>query len=283
MDKVDFKKLLFFNYLSHELHLSKSEEDYILLEGNKSEEWFSPISNINNFSYLTPVKLASTIDYIMRDSYYTGRYRYLYDFRFFLTISDFEEYESQMELKESMCELHRAIYSLNAVYGEKNRRFLTLMLIRLIEKLSELKMLNLSQFKKPNVYINLDDDRFFYELSNAVKKANENGYKNLEKMFQAVLQRTSLEIRKIDAEKFQKLDPVEIEKIIADMNNVDSERVFVMGSVIDNRIGYRMFGVNFKNFSEAISSKFFCELTGLIKGFDKTGLDQHCKLYYVII
>ena len=110
MDKNQYAEIIFDSYLQPELRLN-SEEKAELFDGCLgSNSWF--LNELPIFNYLTPVKLASTIDYVLRDSYYTGRYEKIYDIRYLLSLKELNTYHGKIEIKESLHELHRAVYAL---------------------------------------------------------------------------------------------------------------------------------------------------------------------------
>lgn len=284
MNKHEYADLLFSAYLNHELQISGEDKTDILNGCKDSNAWFEAIVPIQNFSYLTPVKLASTIDYVLRDSYYTGRYRKLFDLRFFLSINNYDSYQGKIDLCESLHELHRAVYSLDAVYGDKVRRFITLVLLRLFNKLEQNNDINIEKYKDPEQYVNLDDNLFLFELLTAVNEAKTRDQTNVEGMFNVVTQRIPITISKRQIDEIirdKELD--EVESIISQEINNDPEMVFVLGESFDNKVGYRMFGREFDNYHEAINSEHFTRLTNLVNGIDKTGLSDPENIYFISI
>jgi HD superfamily phosphohydrolase len=85
-DKAEYARRVYEAYLKNELKLSQAEEQFVLSKKNRNQSWFQPVMQHKEFAYLDPISLASTVDYVLRDSYYTGRYVGGFDHRSFLSL-----------------------------------------------------------------------------------------------------------------------------------------------------------------------------------------------------
>lgn len=246
--------------------------------------WFRAIPGMNNFQYLSPVKLASTIDYALRDSYYSGRFRGAFDYRFFGTIDLSNIYEAERNIASSLKELHRAVHALNSIYGDRTRRFLTAVLARLVARLTESGYLNIEHLKSPNVYIELDDDVFFATVGSATRRAENAGDDLGARMFQIVSQKRSVAIQSVELEnEIKGLDTAELEAEIARKEGLPPAAVFCLGDQLRDEIGFRLFGREFGSYGEAVRSDHFLTLTGLAEPDDRTGLERPNTVSYVLI
>ena len=156
--------------------------------------------------------------------------------------------------------------------------------MRLVDKLIHLHLFDLRKYLDPHEFIDLDDNKFLFELKNAVNLAAEQGHDNLTTMFSVILQQIPLEIHRyrID-DKHRNKSSAELETIISEEIGVDSFFTFVLGANQDQEVGYRMFGREFRNYQEALASEYFTQLTGLTEGIDKTGLNDPDFVYYVAV
>lgn len=82
-DKGEYARRLFQQHLQPHLQVSGNDLAFLFGADSGRPAWFEAIGGRPHFSYLDPVKLASTIDYVLRDSYYTGRHDAKFDFRSF--------------------------------------------------------------------------------------------------------------------------------------------------------------------------------------------------------
>lgn len=270
LNKRDIGEKLYQAYLHNELNLSTDERAMIFKSTKCNDEWFLPITNIPEFTYLSPVKLSSTIDYVLRDSYFTGRMIGGFDYRHFKTFGIDSDKYAINSISESLKALHRVIYSLNQIYGDPLRRTLTQILHELILRLDKTKYLDLGKFQNTSVLVKLDDDEFLFQLGKAANDASDNGDKLTFDMYKIITQRVAPRIEDFDVSDigfFEKENDVnnqeDVKEYITKRTKCQKERIFFIGAPFDLHVGFRMFGKEFKNQAEALQSDFFVKCTGL--------------------
>jgi len=229
--------------------------------------WFETVKGQSGFSYLDPVKLASTIDYVLRDSYYTGRHDAKFDFRYFLSL-DWSRHEARnlSDRLEALHSLHRAMDALNATYGDALRRGLTQVLIGLSERLIASGHLDIQALTDYDHFIELDDDEFLSELGNASRKACAEGDPLAERMFEVVTQLRIADLREVELSADLGEGEEEIgreRERIGAIFGVPQDRLYLMGDPFDRDVGFRMFGIDFPSYREARASDLYRNCTGL--------------------
>lgn len=162
----------------------------------RKADWFGPVQSIPAFAYMDPIKLASTVDYVLRDSYYTGRYAGAFDYRYFASMRVDTNVD---ELRESLRALHRAVNALNATYGDPLRRALTSLLSVLVDRLVEGGHLDVASWKDESAFLSLDDDEFLSQIGDAVTRARSAGDSFVSDLFLVVTQRAAPIIIPADA------------------------------------------------------------------------------------
>jgi len=219
----------------------------------RKADWFAPVQSIPAFAYMDPIKLASTVDYVLRDSYYTGRYAGAFDYRYFASMRVDANVD---ELRESLRALHRAVNALNATYGDPLRRALTALLTILVDRLVEAGHLAVDSWKDESAFLSLDDDEFLSQIGDAVARAQSAGDSFVADLFLIVTQRAAPIIVPPDTGAATAED-------IAAEHGLPAERVFLSTSESEGRIGFRMFGIDYANLDAAIASEMFQACTGL--------------------
>jgi len=216
------------------------------------------------FAYLDLVKLASMIDYTRRDAHYCGRLNDAFDYAGFLDALRYHVAGGRpLELHEQLQSLHRAAFSLNAVYGDSDRRALTTLLRRVALGLVTEGYLDLRRYEDPSRLVDLDDDVFMADLSSAMVAAGpESIWRD------AFIQ--VFDMREFTTHTLEELGVSEDEATIelVEMHaglalGVDPRNVVVFGGVINDHNGFRMFGTEYPTARQAICSDSFSALTGL--------------------
>ena len=279
--KADYAKALFDTFLRSYDLLGKEEYEVVwsTVPGMKKEMWFTEAPAMANFPELTPLKLARDIDYVLRDGYYTGRYSKTFDVRHFLSLRK----NDTAEMNESIQELYRAIYALNAVYGDKTRRFLNRILARLSAILIREGHLDAKSYADPNVFIYLDDDEFLADMRRAVDRS---GSDLLVRMYSMITQLEPMHIEQIPfSYAWRELGLEDVEELIAEERFKQKEAVFCINDTYSNEIGYVLFGRHFGSFMEGVRSEFFSRYTGLGAASDsnRTGMMDEGHLFVVAI
>ena len=269
LTKRGIARQLYQAYLDPELGLTTDEQEFLFNPERRKASWFEPVSNLAPYSYLDPIKLASTIDYVVRDSYFTGRMVGGFDYRYFSSIGKGTNVDNSADIFESLRALHRGIHILNQTYGDLMRRALTQILYELIMRLHEKGFFDLHMLRDTSVLLSLDDDEFLYRVSAATEEAEANGDKISKAMYWVITQRVvprAVEILTVEND-FKEGSLVdyqnEVKKQFAKRLECDVERVLLIGGPIDDRVGFRMFGSEFKNQEEALRSDMFSKCTGL--------------------
>jgi HD superfamily phosphohydrolase len=256
---------LYSNYLRPELGLSTVEEKPLLGGSFSGEPWFNPITQFEEYSYLNPITLSSTIDYVLRDSYYTGRYSG-FDYRYFASLLSTNNLSGSKDLKEALRILHRSVQVLNTTYGDPARRVLTILLSRLVDRLVEYKFIDLTFLKEPKFLITYDDDEFLYLISSGVRRATEEGDTVASRIHRAINQRVAPEPRLVSLTSLGVAADEEASSVrhkVAEHLSWPSDLVVLYHTHYDNTIGFRMFGIDFNTYEEAVRSAIFQRLTGL--------------------
>jgi len=283
--KKYFAEQLFDTYISQIIKFSKVEKQFILNKDNSSYNWLKEkLPSLKIFPDLNLLSLAGDIDYAIRDSHYSGRYSNSFDLRYFRTLVDFDNNSSIENLIESIRELYRSIYSLNSVYGEKTRRFITLIFIRLASFLLEKKYLSFDQYIKASEFVDLDDDKFMAILKDSSDTAINDGFYWVKTMIDYVEQLNSVDIEKLEfPDKLSNLSLTEIEEFIAKERGVEKRLVIAISDNKENILDYVLFGKRFKCYQEAIESDYFKNMTGLFSGSNRTNLMDTNSIFYTII
>lgn len=284
MSKTDYAKVLcdsFFRTVSESLK-------HFIWGNHDQHDWFrKENSAFRDFESMTLLKLAGDIDYTLRDAHYSGRYSNSFDYRYFRTLVDIDSPSCQEEIAESIRELYRSIYALNSVYGGINRRFLTLIFIRLSDFLVDNNYLDINKYKEGHYairYADLDDDKFMSILRDATVSAEEDGYLWAKTMLDFIEQLKQVNIQKTDipdesvSKSFR-----EVESHIARENDVDERQVVAINDHRPNAIGYDLFGKRFACYRDAIESEHFKRMTGLREGTNITGLLDERSVFYAIL
>lgn len=282
--KEHYKRLVYTTFLERELGIPWVEEEAFSRSDALAHQWFRDIPGMDEFSYLTPIRLASTIDYVLRDGYYSGRYAGIFDYRFFNTIRLADSYDTRREMRGALRELHRAAHVLNSIYGDRTRRFLTAVLARLGRRLAGKGLLNLNGMKEVSAFVELDDDVFFAAIGAATERAVAAGDDLSGKMFQIVSQTRSVEVRSLqidDAGPLPRKSDLEAE--IAKREAVLADAVVCLGDRLEDDIGFRLFGREFPSYSDAVMSDYFAQLTGLSVPDDRTGLERTGTVSFIVI
>jgi len=281
MDKKEYGRLLFDSFI-------KSQVGFDYTECRRADEdaatqaWWSPVRNCASFSYLTPVKLASTIDYVLRDGYYTGRQMGTFDYRYFSSLHANIWEDGRITLRESLYSLHRAAHALNVTYGDPLRRLLTQALIVLTDKLTEVHELDLGVTKDPNVYVVYDDSTFLYELSSAVRRAKKYSA-GLQAILDMVLQRTIPTVEKSNLPKGASKHRCEKLRLqIAKQRKIHPWQVFFLDYGGDENVGFRLFGTDFTSYNKAINSRLFKNCTALNPRLDAV-LQESMNVEFVAV
>jgi hypothetical protein len=285
-ERLQMSKDVYARLLSDHIRpLSASEKDFIWDRSHPDHEWFRNLPAFAEFPDVDILQLAGDIDYALRDAHYSGRYTNSFDYRYFRTLVDTESERCQQELNESVKELYRSIYALNSVYGDPVRRFITLIFIRLLDFLVDKGYLDVERYRKPAEYLLLDDDRFIAHVGKAAIKAAGDGVPWTVEMFEYVKQLKPVEIHQLElSPELRAMSVPELERAIADKQGLaDPVRVVAMNDTMPNAPKYVLFGQTFDCYSNAIGSDYFCTMTGLKRGTNRTGLWDNRYLFYTII
>lgn len=245
-----------------------------------SEIW-SRIKEVTpEYGYFTPVKLASTVDYVLRDAHYTGRNHGCFDYRYFASC---EPRHNVCGLLDCLASLHRAIDSLNATYGDLRRRALSVAIKRLCGHLAEYQSVDISHYSSAGNYLTLDDDRFLDIVLSAINKTDSTKRVFLECLFNVSIQRSPLKL--VELQRTMVQGDLNREDDIADAfasyYEVTSQQVLLIGQPFDQDVGFRLFGHDYINYSEASGSALFCRLTKLTSGLEE--LKPDTEKYYALI
>jgi len=287
LSKKYFAEKLFDTYIAQHIAINDSDREFILnLNTNQDKHnWFRErIPSIEIFPNLSILKLAGDIDYSLRDSHYSGRYSNNFDFRYFKTLVDLDSDSCQDSIFDSIRELYRSIYSLNSVYGDKIRRFITLIFVRLTGFLVENQYLYMNEYNQASKYIELDDDKFMSILRTASEKAIKDNHSWVKGMFENVEQLNSVEIQEFSLpNELLQVPLIEIERVIAEKEHIDQRQVIAISDNKKNILDYVLFGKKFECFKDAIESDFFKIMTGLSTGSNRTNLMKENSVFYTII
>lgn len=285
LSKKGFAEQLFDYYIDPRLNLNDSDKKFVLNINQDKNNWLKErIPSLEIFPDLNLLRLAGDIDYSLRDSHYSGRYSNNFDLRYFRTLVDIDSDFCKEGIVESIRELYRSIYSLNSVYGDKTRRFITLIFVRLTGFLIENNYLNIEEYKNPNKFIELDDDKFMAILRNSAEKAIKNNFNWVNGMLEYIEQLNSVDIEELNLTKeFSNMSFAEIENHIAKKENVSSVQVISINDNKKNILDYVLFGKRFDCFRDAINSEFFKNMTGLYSGSNRTNLMNENSVFYTII
>jgi HD superfamily phosphohydrolase len=284
MSKSDYARLLCDTYVTSIFSLSDSDKHFIWEPNDEAHIWFQNMPAIRQFPHLGIMKLAGDIDYAMRDGHYSGRYSNSFDFRYFSTLVEITDHSCQQELAESIRELYRSIYSLNSVYGDVVRRFITLVFVRLVSFLVAQKFFRISSYKDAPTYVELDDDRFMSDLSGATSDAAKTGIAWPTRMLRIINQLEPTHIRSLErTPELADLSLHQIEQEIAKRESVESDCVIAINDGCVNDLGYVLFGTHFNCYKDAIDSDYFTQMTGLQEGSNRTGLLNDKSIYYTVV
>jgi HD superfamily phosphohydrolase len=281
-DKAEYARRVYEAYLKNELKLSQAEEQFVLSKKNRNQSWFQPVMQHKEFAYLDPISLASTVDYVLRDSYYTGRYVGGFDHRSFLSLGLNTEHLLIMDMGEGLRSLHRSVHALNAVYGDPMRRALTRILHLLVERLVESGALDVSGWKTDSYFIELDDDEFLFQIRSAVHRAVDKDDAVVAGMYDVITQRVVTTLHRIKKEDRTRPLP-ELREELAKKLGTQVERIVIVGDAVGSQIGFRLFGKDYANYAEAINSAEFSQCTGLNVGAQLFGQEASDELFAVIV
>lgn len=281
--KESMYSLMYDRHLRDELCLSTDDELVLLDTDVQRRGWFAAVPGFDQFATVTPVQLASRIDYVLRDGHYTGRYRDGFDYRYFRSLDPAQSAHARSEWIEGIRELHRCIHALNAVYGDGYRRFLTQVLIRLCRRLEASGEMNLRELADPSVFVDLDDDVFMSVVKTAVGRVTHDDAL-AHALYAAVAygRQPRVDEWPIDKETVG-LDVSALEGVIGEACAIDPETVFVLAEPHSIEVGFRLFGKDYSSYQDAVRSPEFQSLTGLHQASDKVGLQAEGKLQYFVL
>lgn len=285
MTKKIYAELLFNTYISKTLPLDDDSRQFVLDKSHNNHHLLKErIPSLEIFPDLNFLRLAGDIDYALRDSHYSGRYSNSFDLRYFRTLTDLTSISSKDSLVESIRELYRSIYSLNSVYGDRIRRFITLIFVRLVDFLLEKCYLNVDKYKDPAAFVDLDDDKFMAIMNDASRAAIKDGYIWIKSMVDVFEQLNSVEIEQMELNtELGSKSLSEIEEFIAQKHGIDKNQVIAINDNRENALGYVLFGRRFKCYNEAIESEYFKTMTGLAMGSNRTNLMNEKSIFYTVI
>lgn len=265
--------------------LSPVEQEFIWGPSLDQHAWFTSREPFAQFPELTLLRLAGDIDYALRDAHFSGRYAHSFDYRYFQTLTDVAGDGVQEQLKESVRELYRSIYALNAVYGDPLRRFITLILARLTGFLIDNRILDVKRYRTSADYLELDDDRFLADIALAAGRAVADGYGWIGDMFDCVRQVRTVEIQRLELRSdLARLDIPALEAAIATTHGIrDVHRVVAMTDTKPNVAKYVLFGRTFDCYSAAVSSDYFEAMTGPYDATNRTGLWDDRYVFFAIV
>lgn len=282
LTKDDYRRLMYRTFLTRDIGM-REEDGRLFGTRPINARCFDDHHATLNFIHASLVGIASNIDYVLRDSYYSGRHSDLFDFRYFLTLNGSGTSEYMRRVQDSLRDLYRSAHALNAIYGHRVRRFITLMLVRLVDRLVP-KYMRLDDLKDPHAYVSLDDDKFLAMLANAVTIAFQNGDAISKHLMDAINQLVSFEVKSAPlTSALSDKSPAELESIVAKEYAAEPATVFCMSDHLDNQLGFVMFGVHFPSYEKAIKSKLFKAATGLASGGDQTTMYDKNHFYYVVL
>jgi hypothetical protein len=262
VQKTDLAKGIYRQHLHASLGLSPGEQAFVFDQIGRQPEWFREVTQYPQFEYLDPIKLASTVDYVLRDSHYSGRYMGGFDLRYFMSVFG---NDNETGVLESLFELHRAVHSLNDVYGDPSRRALTAVLHRLTSRLIGSGHLPTAPLIDPIAQIELDDDAFLEMLESAARASEDHLAQG---MFSVIFSRSTPSLISYAVDEVPGgIDRGEasglVEARLANSCSLDPDAVFVTGEYLDDGLGFRLFGREFKNLGEAVRDERFAACTGL--------------------
>jgi HD superfamily phosphohydrolase len=276
LSKAEYARGIYKRYLQQTFPLSEGDATAIF-GGALRPSWFAPVMQYSEFEYLHPVDLASTIDYVLRDSYYTGRYVGGFDYRHFMALLR-PGSDSSGALREGLRALHRAVHSLNATYGDPLRRILTQVLKELVETLVTGGYLDPGPWKEIERYVELDDDEFLSQVQEAARRAELTGDDRPVRMISAVTQRVAPDLKTIKRSDLNDGSGSLRERAAFHFKR-SIENVFAAAVDGDDGIGFRMFGTDFPSLRDAMRSESFGQCTGL--RFDNADLSDDVWVAFI--
>jgi HD superfamily phosphohydrolase len=281
MNKNNFREIMYSSYISELSSISYGECVNASEEAKEQDWWKSTgLHRHHGFGYLDPVKLASSIDYVMRDAYYTGRHLGGFDYRFFNSLSSDLLDQHPHLMIESLYNLHRAIHSLNITYGDPIRRLLTQILSTLVERLHIMTLLDLSETQRPEIFSRYTDSKFLKIVGDATEKSED---QVLMLFFDVILQKEEVEVFKgSKIESSSEFDYESERRGICQMMNVEPWQVFFLGVDLGCPIGFRVFGQEYPTYNEAIHSEHFRFCTGLDPKMDSVLMESE-EVNYVVL
>jgi HD superfamily phosphohydrolase len=284
MEKAEYAKQLIKTYIEPAFPGTLRDTEMMWTTNHAHHSWFRTMPAFSSFPDLTLLKLSGDIDYALRDAHYSGRYSNTFDYRFFRTLLPLNDNSSREQLAEGVRELYRSIYSLNSVYGDKTRRFLVLIFMRLAKLLADRNLFDVEQLKEVSTYVELDDDRFLALLRTASDAAANAGQTVAKVMLDAVEKLRPFTIQTKALPPEMRGTPMDqVERAIAQAEQVDPQQVIACSDVVPSDFGYVMLGKHFPSYLEAVKSDYFKAMTGLGKGTDRTGLLDPNSVDYVIV
>ena len=229
------------------------------------ESWDAVAKNLGPFGYMDFVRLASTVDYVMRDAHYCGRAHGGFDYRRFrVALSRISDADAVAEIFDELQALHRAVHALNAVYGDADRRVLTIVMNRLATSLIETQLLSPTDLTEPAALVDMDDDQFLGLLIEATERAAASSLRWCTDALSAVVERAECEY--FPLERTLEDEGASAENIaarIAKDKGTEPWRVVLIGGSVDDGAGFRVFGSEFTSLSAAMESDLFSDCTGL--------------------
>jgi len=285
LSRPEYASGLYTNYLRPELGSSLEEEKFLFESNLRKESWFGLFAQYEEYSYLDPVKLSSTIDYVLRDSYYTGRYVGGFDYRFFSSLWFIDKASEREALQEGLRSLHRSVHALNAIYGDPVRRMLSILLTRLVDRLVERGFINFTFLKDERSLLSLDDDEFLYQIGLSVSRATDAGDKEAKRIYDTVTQRVTPQLRMVSLRALNispEEDTESVRSKVADSLNCLPSQVVLLDTRYHDNLGFRMFGKEFRSYEDAVSSEVFQRCTGLVLNDDVVRLSRDKLLVFLI-
>lgn len=230
------------------------------------QEYLTLIGEDVGKPFISLLKLASTIDYVLRDSFFVGRFVGGFDYRAFKESLMRRESTSSSEMQEMLCVLHRSVHHLNRAYGDYTRRALTALLYHLHESLLRQGALEPCQYKTAESIVQLDDDAFSGRLGDAVNSLAPPKRQEMKKLLAAVLQLRPIRFHVIEDENLASINESQ-DTYLTSLGYKPNESI-----VVDTKpglfIGYRAYGHEYETYAEAISDPTMVALTGLSTGAD---------------
>ncbi len=267
LDKDSIRSILYSYDLSSIPGVSALQGGEVIKPGFRVavESWDAVAKDFGAFAYMDFVKLASTVDYVMRDAHYCGRAHGGFDYRRFrVALSRISEADAVAEMFDELQALHRAVHALNAVYGDADRRVLTVVMNRLATSLIKTDVLRRTELTEPAALVEMDDDQFLGLLIEATERLTGPNLRWCTDALSAVIERAECEYFPLERTPGDEGASTEdIAARVAKDKGTEPWRVALVGSNVEDGAGFRVFGSEFTSLSAAMESDHFSECTGL--------------------